>query len=86
MKVSAIALAAALACAPITARAECTPGVASQDQKAIEVIDGLYVSLLGRHAEPAGQAYWSGGTTIGSALIFGYVAGLNAAREAERGV
>ena len=32
-------------------------------------------------ASPAGQAYWSGGTTIGSALIFGYVAGLNAARE-----
>jgi len=34
-------------------------------------------------ASPAGQAYWSGGTTIGSALIFGYVAGLNAAIEAE---
>lgn len=60
MKTAAIALASALACAPIAARAECTPGVASQDQKAIEVIDGLYVSLLGRHAEPAGQAYWSG--------------------------
>lgn len=35
-------------------------------------------------ASPAGQAYWSGGTTIGSALIFGYVAGLGAAREAEK--
>ena len=36
-------------------------------------------------ASPAGQAYWSGGTTIGSALIFGYVGGLNAAKRAERG-
>ncbi|MBK7949709.1 MAG: FAD-dependent oxidoreductase [Deltaproteobacteria bacterium] len=36
-------------------------------------------------ASPAGQAYWSGGTTIGSALIFGYVGGLNAAMRAEQG-
>jgi succinate dehydrogenase/fumarate reductase flavoprotein subunit len=26
-------------------------------------------------ASPAGQAYWSGGTTLGSALIYGYIAG-----------
>ncbi len=26
-------------------------------------------------ASPAGQAYWSGGTTIGSGLVFGYIAG-----------
>jgi predicted oxidoreductase len=25
-------------------------------------------------ASPAGQAYWSGGTTLGSALVFGYIA------------
>jgi succinate dehydrogenase/fumarate reductase flavoprotein subunit len=30
-------------------------------------------------ASPVGQAYWSGGVTIGSGLIFGYVGGLNAA-------
>jgi len=32
-------------------------------------------------ASPAGQAYWSGGSTIGPGLTYGYVAGLNAAKE-----
>ncbi len=35
-------------------------------------------------ASPAGQAYWSGGTTIGSGLIFGYIAGTNAVKEREK--
>jgi predicted oxidoreductase len=32
-------------------------------------------------ASPAGQAYWSGGGTIGPAMVYGYLAGLNAAQE-----
>jgi 3-oxosteroid 1-dehydrogenase len=32
-------------------------------------------------ASPAGQAYWSGGGTIGPGLVYGYIAGLNAAKE-----
>jgi hypothetical protein len=32
-------------------------------------------------ASPAGQAYWSGGGTIGPGLTYGYIAGLNAAKE-----
>jgi succinate dehydrogenase/fumarate reductase flavoprotein subunit len=35
-------------------------------------------------ASPAGQAYWSGGGTIGPALAFGYLAGNNVAAEAEK--
>jgi succinate dehydrogenase/fumarate reductase flavoprotein subunit len=37
-------------------------------------------------ASPAGQAYWSGGGTIGPALAFGYLAGQNAAAEPEKPV
>jgi 3-oxosteroid 1-dehydrogenase len=32
-------------------------------------------------ASPSGRAYWGGGTTLGLALTFGYLAGLNAVRE-----
>jgi succinate dehydrogenase/fumarate reductase flavoprotein subunit len=32
-------------------------------------------------ASPGGQAYWSGGAPIGLALTFGYIAGVNAARD-----
>lgn len=35
-------------------------------------------------ASPAGQAYWSGGGTIGPALAFGYLAGQNAVAESEK--
>lgn len=37
-------------------------------------------------ASPAGQAYWSGGSTIGPAVTYGYIAGLNAAKEPEKPV
>jgi predicted oxidoreductase len=32
-------------------------------------------------ANPAAEAYWSGGTTLGTAIAFGFVAGESAARE-----
>jgi 3-oxosteroid 1-dehydrogenase len=32
-------------------------------------------------ASPGGEAYWSGGAPIGLALTFGYIAGINAARD-----
>jgi succinate dehydrogenase/fumarate reductase flavoprotein subunit len=37
-------------------------------------------------ASPAGQAYWSGGSTIGPALVYGYLAGQNVAAEGEHSV
>jgi 3-oxosteroid 1-dehydrogenase len=45
-----------------------------------EVIPGLYAAG-NCTAHPAGQAYWSGGGTIGPALTMGRTAGLNAAKE-----
>ena len=39
-----------------------------------EPIPGLYAAG-NCVASVAGQAYWSGGTTLGSALIYGYIAG-----------
>jgi len=48
----------------------------------IDINDKPIVGLYGAGncvASPAGQAYWSGGTTLGCGLIFGYLAGANAA-------
>ena len=36
-------------------------------------------------ASPGGEAYWSGGAPIGLALTFGYIAGVNAARDQRPG-
>ncbi len=36
-------------------------------------------------ASPGGQAYWSGGAPMGLALTFGYIAGVNAARDQRPG-
>jgi succinate dehydrogenase/fumarate reductase flavoprotein subunit len=35
-------------------------------------------------ASPAGAAYWGGGSTLGPALVYGYLAGTNVAQEASR--
>ena len=35
-------------------------------------------------ASPTADAYWSGGATLGPAIVFGYIAGENAAREPAR--
>jgi succinate dehydrogenase/fumarate reductase flavoprotein subunit len=53
----------------------------------IDVDDHPIAGLYGAGnciASPAGQAYWSGGTTIGSGLIFGYIAGTHVAGEPDR--
>ncbi|MEA2525041.1 MAG: 3-oxosteroid 1-dehydrogenase [Thermomicrobiales bacterium] len=37
-------------------------------------------------ASPTGQAYWSGGATLGPALTFGHIAGKNAVAEPEKSI
>lgn len=55
--------------------------------KAMQVIDTYGEKISGLYAagnctaHPAGQAYWAGGATIGSALTMGRIAGINAAKE-----
>ena len=45
-------------------------------------IPGLY-GAGNAVASPAGQAYWAGGTTLGLAMTFGWIAGRDAARRAQ---
>lgn len=52
-----------------------------------QVVDAHHAPIPGLYgagncvASPSGQAYWGPGATIGSGIIFGYIAGREAARE-----